>query len=92
MTEQELQEIEARVEEHNDSEEFFDHACEDIPALVAEVRRLREGLEFYAEKANWRTTSEGFAAQYDRESPAAVKDGGIRARLALMSQLDAPNG
>ena len=50
MTEEQLREIEARVEEHNDSEEFFDHACEDIPALVAEVRRLREGLEEVPEK------------------------------------------
>lgn len=61
---------------------------EEIARLRAEADQYREALEFYAEKANWRTASEGLAAQYDRESAAAVKDGGIRARLALMSQLD----
>lgn len=33
--------------------EFIAHAREDVPALVAEVERLREALSFYADKNNW---------------------------------------
>lgn len=73
MTEEQLREIGARCEEGVDSEEFFDHACEDIPALVAEVRRLREALEFYADEVVYKSFT----------SPPVVCDRGVTAKRAL---------
>jgi hypothetical protein len=53
-------------------------------ACAAEhAERVREALEFYANAENWRTPSTGFAAQYDPIRPAAIDDGGERARAAL---------
>ena len=51
MTESELQAIEARYKETfpdgswTPNREYLEASCDDIPALLAEVRRLREALD-----------------------------------------------
>lgn len=44
---------------------------------------MLETLRFYADAANWRSKSTGFAAQYDPEPSAVDRDRGARARQAL---------
>lgn len=45
ITEERLKEIEERP-----SYEFIAHSRQDIPDLIAEIRRLREALGFYASR------------------------------------------
>jgi len=59
MTEQQLREIEERAGKPRQADDWDDwtalmcHASEDIPALVAEVRRLREAADWFCECAEF---------------------------------------
>ena len=53
---------------------------DELRKLIARAERYQEALEFYADPANWRSPSEGFALQYDREPSPVEKDRGRRAR------------
>ena len=57
--------------------------------LVELVLRLREGLSFYARRANWQSPSTGFALQYDPEPSPVDRDRGTRARALLWVVPDA---
>lgn len=59
------------------------NAREDIPALLAEVERLREALEFYAKRAN-NDYSLNNAPDWTEliESPV-MRDGGVLAKKTL---------
>lgn len=59
--------------------EFVTHAREDVPALVAEVERLREALEFYAEETKYERVE---LCNGDKEI-YIERDGGEIARQAL---------
>ncbi|MFS0878082.1 hypothetical protein [Solibacillus isronensis] len=59
--------------------EFVIHAREDVPALIAEVERLREVLEFYADVENYHLNKMGHGFL----SPIVMADGGYKARKAL---------
>ena len=59
--------------------EFIAHARQDVPALIEEVERLREALEFYADKENYRLNPIG----HGYHSPYVMADGGNKARKAL---------
>jgi|SRR5690242_2381016 len=63
--------------------EFIAHARTDVPALLAEVARLRAALALYAEPRNWHSPSTGFALQYDPEPSPVQRDRGDAARAAL---------
>jgi hypothetical protein len=52
-------------------------------AYEAEIKKLRDALEFYALAKNWESPSTGFALQYDPEPSAISKDRGERALDAL---------
>lgn len=77
---------------HN-SAEFIAHAREDVPALVAEVERLRQVLEFYAKQENWKrhNTSGPYSLDGGYEAPvwepSAIEfDEGEKARQALAGE------
>lgn len=55
-----------------DDAEFIAHARQDVPALIAEVERLRKALSYYANVDNYITF----------DSPA-IKDKGEKARQTL---------
>lgn len=62
-----------------------------IADLVAAVKRveaenvaLREALAFYAEPANWKREVRNVGPRVNWWSPAAVRDKGGMARMALM--------
>jgi hypothetical protein len=57
---------------------FFAHSRTDIPALLAEVERLRAALEFYADEKNW----------LNRDPIGASEDTGEIARNALQDTDD----
>ena len=85
ITEQQLAEIEARANAATEgpwtievtNADFFAAARADVPALVAEVRKLREALQFYADGAN-------YAAECDELKLNPIEfDGGNRAQKAL---------
>lgn len=42
-----------------------------------------KALAFYADPANWKSPSTGFALQYDREPSPVEKDRGARAREVI---------
>ena len=48
--------------------------------LVQVPQEYIKALAFYADPANWKSPSEGFALQYDREPSPVEKDKGRRAR------------
>ncbi len=50
---------------------------------MSDLERLKEALRFYADEANWRSPSRGFAAQYDPEPAPVAADRGSVARRAL---------
>lgn len=59
--------------------EFIAHAHEDVPTLVAEVEKLREALEFYADETKYEKVE-----LYDGDKEIYIeRDGGETARLAL---------
>ncbi|MDM5229675.1 hypothetical protein [Lysinibacillus pakistanensis] len=79
--------------------EFIAHAREDVPALVAEVERLREALGFYANADNYEpVTIEKWIPQVGGsrkmiqsivpQSEYVVEDGGEIARQALDGDSD----
>ena len=47
--------------------------------------KVQKALEFYANPNNWKSTSTGFALQYNPEQSAAEQDAGYLARQALAS-------
>lgn len=64
---------------------FIAHARTDVPALGAEVERLREALGFYANDFNWMARSNEIgerASDVAMRSPA-MQDHGRRAQTAL---------
>lgn len=67
--------------------EFIAHAREDIPALIAEVERLREALQFYAKESTyWYVENPGGKLLKDSR---INKDLGSLARLALAGDSNA---
>ena len=76
--------------------EFIAHAREDVPALVAEIERLREALEFYANADNYEpvTIEKWLEGSYKMiksivpQSEYVVEDGGEIARQALDGDSD----
>lgn len=59
----------------------------DIPALVAEVRRLREALAEYADPQNW--FGDGYS-DYDNDWYFRSENGWDRAERALKGELPTP--
>lgn len=82
MTRPDLDAIAKRAEDA--AAHFYNEAAKDVilmndvPALVAEVRRLREALEFYADTDSYETPCDCCAA-----GPLVNLDDGKRARAAL---------
>jgi len=64
---------------NDNNSNFISHAREDVPALVAEVERLREALEFYAEETKYERVE---LCDGDKEI-YIERDGGEIARQAL---------
>jgi hypothetical protein len=56
---------------------------EDLRLVLAALQRYEEALEFYGVEKNYRTTSTGFAIQYDPVMPVVHADMGAKARAAL---------
>ncbi|MCS5499840.1 hypothetical protein NY607_01815 [Lysinibacillus sp. A4] len=69
-----------------DNAKFISHAREDVPALVAEIERLREALEFYADEKNHIAPIFDEHGQYNGSK--VDKDGGEIARQALVGESD----
>lgn len=51
---------------------FIAHARTDLPALVAELRKARSIIAFFADEQNWQSPSSGFDLQYD-PNPSPVQ-------------------
>jgi len=95
MAEEELTDIERRVEEARQyGEGVSELALVDIPRLLEEVERLRKALAFYADKSNYREMPLlDIASMYDENGiriaeqewapPAVHYDYGEKARKAL---------
>ena len=62
----------------NPNADFIAHARQDVPALVADVRRLRAALEFYANSKSYSVKGDGMYWT----KPVLV-DGGFKASEAL---------
>ncbi|WP_339260922.1 hypothetical protein [Lysinibacillus sp. FSL K6-3209] len=71
----------SRVFIDKDNAEFIKHAITDVPALVAEVERLRETLAFYANGNSY------FVVDMYDES-VIMRDKGDKARRALSGEAD----
>lgn len=56
---------------------------DEIDYLNREVQRLTNALKFYADADNWKSPSQGFALQYDRQPPPIETDRGAIAIKAL---------
>ncbi|MEY2354758.1 hypothetical protein [Lysinibacillus capsici] len=68
--------------------EFIAHSREDVPALVAEVERLREALSIYADEKRWvepciSTALVNGEPETVKDAPWAILDCGDYARQAL---------
>ena len=66
----------------NDSK-FIVHAREDVPALIAEVERLKKALEYYADKEHYEPYC------IEGEGCDVTEDEGYIARAALAGDSDA---
>ena len=64
---------------HMETSEATD-TTKDKCILVQVPQEYIKALAFYADPANWKSPSEGFALQYDREPSPVEKDKGRRAR------------
>lgn len=78
--------VASEVYEKEDAE-FIAHAREDVPALLAEVERLREALEFYANENNYDTPSDYGIGLYCE----VTDDNGVLARRVLNIESHARN-
>lgn len=56
---------------------------DEIDYLNREVQRLTNALQFYADADNWKSPSQGFALQYDRQPSPVEADRGATAQAAL---------
>lgn len=68
--------------------EFIKHSITDVPALVAEVERLREALSIYADEKRWvepciYTALVNGEPETVKDAPWAILDCGDYARQAL---------
>ena len=94
MTEEQLQSIKERVERVDpnryDANNSF-HSQLDVPALIAEVERLREALGLYADEKRWSepcvyTDLVNGEPEEVKDAPWAILDGGDYARKALAGE------
>lgn len=82
----------------SENAEFIAHARTDIPALVAEVRRLRAALAVYGDEDNWSVTTSAdgwprsICSVFEPEGLAAHEDGFYLAQQALTPPQEAAHG